>query len=249
VQHWPFYLSNFAWNYALGAAFIAVPLYASALGLTPGEIGTLLSAPVLAQMLLGLMGGALVDRLGGRRVILASCSIMVASGIVLLFARGFWWLVLGQCLMVLSRSSFWPSTWALASTLPDPRKVFGNFNAVINSGQIVGTASAGFVLAAGGFTATFAVLTAMAVLALGIALKLPGSPTRAGGLAAVLGGYRDLLTNRVMYFAMYSSFLAALPLALWSLSTHCSSKRSAITPVLRACSFPRARSAPWPAEF
>ncbi len=78
VRYWPFYLSNFAWNYALGTAFIAVPLYASALGLSPGEIGTLLSAPVLAQMVLALLGGALVDRLGGRRaIVVAGCETHV----------------------------------------------------------------------------------------------------------------------------------------------------------------------------
>ena len=214
MQHWPFYLSNFAWNYALGAAFIAVPLYASALGLSAGEIGTLLSAPVLAQMALGLLGGALVDRLGGRRVMLASCAVMVLGGLALLLARGFWGLVLGQCLMVLSRATFWPSAWMLASTLPEPRKVFGRFNAVINSGQIVGTASVGFVMAAGGFQAAFLALTLLSVLALGVALRLPVTATRAGGLAVVLRGYRELLSNRVIYFAMYSSFLSALPLAL-----------------------------------
>lgn len=214
VRHWPFYLSNLAWNYSLGIGFIAVPLYASALGMSAGEIGTLLSAPVLAQMVLGLLGGALVDRLGGRRVLSAACSFMLIGGIALLLAQGFWGLVLGQCLIVISRSSFWPSSWMLASTMPEPHKVFGRFNAVVNSGQIVGTASAGFILAAGGFKAAFATLAALAAIALAVSVKLPSSERRTGGIDAVLRGYRELLSNRVIYFAVYSSFLSALPLAL-----------------------------------
>lgn len=214
VHHWPFYLCNLAWNYALGIGFIAVPLRASALGLSAGDIGMLLSAPVLAQMVLALLGGALVDRMGGRRIILVSCSAMLAGGLALLFAQGFWTLVLGQGLTVLSRSSFWPSSWALASAMPEPKKVFGRFNSIVNAGQILGTASAGFMIALGGFSMAFGTLAAMGALAILTALGLPHVARKSGGISIALQGYRDLLSTRVIYFAVFSSFLSALPLAL-----------------------------------
>ena len=214
MQHWPFYLCNLAWNYALGIGFIAVPLRASALGLTAGDIGMLLSAPVVAQMVLAFLGGALVDRMGGRRVILVSCSAMLAGGLALIFAEGFWTLVLGQGLTVLSRSSFWPSSWALASAMPEPKKVFGRFNSIVNAGQILGTAGAGFMIALGGFTLAFGTLAAMAAVAIVTALELPHTARKSGGFGAALQGYRDLLSTRVIYFAVFSSFLSALPLAL-----------------------------------
>src|SRR5205085_317449 len=52
--------------------WLAVPLYAHAQGLSNAEIGILFAAPVLAQAPLNLVGGAYTDRIGGRRIMLAS---------------------------------------------------------------------------------------------------------------------------------------------------------------------------------
>src|SRR6185503_6978952 len=105
--------------------WLAVPLYGHSQGLSNAEIGALFAAPVLAQAALNLVGGAYTDRIGGRRIMLAT---------------GFWALLAGQFVLILSRAAFWPATWAMASELPGSRGLqLGRLNAITNVGQIVGT--------------------------------------------------------------------------------------------------------------
>src|ERR1044071_5240967 len=136
--------------------WLAVPLYAASQGLSNAQIGALFAVPVFAQAPLNLVGGAYTDRIGGRRIMLASCFVVVASGLWFALAQGFWMLMTGQIALILSRAAFWPATWAMASELPGARGIqLGRLNAVTNFGQIVGTVICGFVLAGVGFQATF----------------------------------------------------------------------------------------------
>src|SRR5262245_146508 len=136
--------------------WLAVPLYAYAQGLSNAEIGLLFSAPVLAQAPLNLVGGAYTDRIGGRRILIGSSVAIMAAGLWFTIAQGFWMLIAGQAVLIVSRAAFWPATWAMASELPGSRGLqLGRLNAVTNSGQIVGTSLCGFLLAAAGFQATF----------------------------------------------------------------------------------------------
>ena len=98
--------------------WLAVPLYAHAQGLSNAEIGLLFAVPVFAQAPLNLVGGAYTDRIGGRRIMLGSCCVVVIVGLWFLFAHGFWLLLAGQVGLILSRAAFWPATWAMASELP-----------------------------------------------------------------------------------------------------------------------------------
>ena len=71
--HTFFFLASLVWNLGLGMTWLAVPLYAYAQGLSNAQIGLLFSVPVFAQAPLNLVGGAYTDRIGGRRIMLASC--------------------------------------------------------------------------------------------------------------------------------------------------------------------------------
>src|SRR5687768_7221498 len=147
-------------------SWLAIPLYAYSQGLSNAEIGALFAAPVFAQVPFNLAGGAYTDRIGGRRIMLGSCWATVAAGGCFIVADGFWMLMLGQAVMVLSRAAFWPATWAMATELPGARGVqLGRLNAATNLGQIAGTGFCGFLLAAAGFQATFAALSAAGLLA------------------------------------------------------------------------------------
>lgn len=211
-----FFLASFAWNYGLGMTYVVVPLYAHSQGLSGVEIGTLFSMPVFAQVVFNLLGGAWTDRVGGRRIMLASCWLLAGGALELIFAQGFWMLFAGQLLLVLARATYWPATWALASELPGVRSVqLGRLNSTTNFGQIVGTASAGFILAAAGFTPSFLTLAAMgfAAFLLGLATR---EPVRKAGAHAgsVFAGYRELLRLRIMFYAMMCAYLSALPFSL-----------------------------------
>ncbi|HYR33526.1 MAG TPA: MFS transporter [Burkholderiales bacterium] len=216
MQHTSFFLASAAWNFGLGMTWLAVPLYAHSQGLSNAEIGALFAAPVLAQAPLNLVGGAYTDRIGGRRIMLASCFVVVAAGLWFIIAQGFWMLMAGQVALILSRAAFWPATWAMASELPGERGIqLGRLNAVTNFGQIVGTVLCGFVLAAAGFQATFAVLSATGIVSLLAGLATPARTARAPSAARhPLATYLPLLRRRIMVYTMLCAYLSALPFSL-----------------------------------
>ena len=210
----PFFLASFSWNYGLGMTYVAVPLYADHLGLSGAEIGTLFSTPVLIQMAVNLAGGAYSDRVGGRRMMLASALMMGLAALGFLTARGFWMLLAGQVVMVVSRAAFWPATWSMASELPGQRSIqLGRVNSITNLGQIAGTGSCGFVLAFAGYAAAFWVLAAAGVLAWAFGLGSPRSAHRPRH-GSMFGAYRPLLGRPIIYYAVMCAYLSALPLSL-----------------------------------
>ncbi len=196
--------------------WLAVPLYAYSQGLSNAEIGALFAAPVLAQAPLNLVGGAYTDRIGGRRIMLGSCFVVVAAGAWFTMAHGFWMLMAGQLGLILSRAAFWPATWAMASELPGERGVqLGRLNAVTNFGQIVGTAICGFLLAATGFTTTFVALAATGVISLIAGLATPHRPKKVfTSRSHPMAAYLPLLRKRVMVYTMMCAYLSALPFSL-----------------------------------
>lgn len=213
--HLPFFLAAFAWNYSLGMSWLVIPLYAHHLGLAPAQIGTLFAAPVAAQIAINFLGGAYVDRLGGRRIMTASCLIQVAGALMFLAADGFWLLLAAQFVMVLARAAFWPATWAIAAELPGERGVqAGQLNAVTNVAHIFGNASAGFVLALGGFTASLAAMAALGLAAAVVGLATPpGTPGR-GAERGLFANFGVLLRTRLVYYSMACAYLSALPFSL-----------------------------------
>ena len=194
MPHAYFFLSSLAWNLGLGMTWLAVPLAAYSQGLSNAQIGILFAAPVFAQAPLNLVGGAYTDRIGGRRILLGSAGATIAAGLWLMAAHGFWMLLIGQLVLVISRASFWPATWAMASELPGARGVqLGRLNAVTNFGQIVGTTLCGFLLAVVGFEVTFAVLAATGAIALLAGLGTRAQPPKPVPPRHVLAAYLPLL--------------------------------------------------------
>lgn len=216
ASHLPLFLASLTWNYGLGMTYVVVPLYAHSMGLSGIEIGTLFSIPVFFQVTFNLVGGAYTDRIGGRRIMLVSCWLISLGAAGFIFAHGFWTLFACQVLMVLSRSAFWPSTWALASELPGDRGTqLGRLNALTNVGQIAGTASAGFVLALAGFTASFLTLCAMGVVSwfLGLGVRDAARKAHVPG-TSVFANYGPLARMRVIYYTVACAYLSALPFSL-----------------------------------
>jgi MFS transporter, DHA1 family, multidrug resistance protein len=214
--HASFFLASAAWNFGLGMTWLAIPLYAYDQGLSNAEIGALFAAPVLVQAPLNLAGGAYTDRIGGRRIMLASCWATVAAGLWFIIADGFWMLMMGQVVMVVSRASFWPATWAMASELPGARGVqMARLNAITNLGQIAGTGLCGVLLAAAGFAATFAALAAIGLAAFIAGLGSPARPPRpAQPRRSLIAGYAPLLRRRIIHYSILCAYLSALPFSL-----------------------------------
>jgi MFS family permease len=216
VSRLSFFLASLVWNLGLGMTWLLVPLYAASQGLSNAQIGTLFSVPILAQASLNLLGGAYTDRLGGRRIMLASCWIVALSGLWFMVAEGFWMLLAGQVGLVLSRAAFWPATWAMASQLSESRGVdFGRLNAITNLGQIAGGVVCGFLLAATSFDITFAALAATGLMAFFAGLATRGSePKPATPGRNVLAAYGPLLRHRIIQYSVFCAYVSALPFSL-----------------------------------
>src|SRR3954449_13585352 len=180
--------------------WLAVPLYAHSQGMSNAQIGALFAAPVLAQAPLNLVGGAYTDRIGGRRIMLGSCFVVMAAGLWFMLAQGFWMLMMGQIGLILARAAFWPATWAMASELPGNRGIeLGRLNAVTNVGQIAGAALCGFLLAATTFNATFGTLAAAGLVAFAVGLATGSSRPKAHPAGrSVLAAYGPLLRQRII---------------------------------------------------
>jgi MFS family permease len=171
---------------------------------------------VFAQVALNLLGGAYTDRIGGRRIMLASCWASVAAGLWFMVAEGFWMLMVGQALLILSRATFWPATWAMASELPGSRSIeLGRLNAVTNAGQIAGSSLCGVLLAAAGYDATFGVMAATGLIAFFFGLGTRAAPRKvAPAQRHVLAGYWPLLRRRIVHYSILCAYLSALPFSL-----------------------------------
>ncbi len=216
MSHSFFFAASVVWNFGLGMTWLVVPLYAAGQGLSNAQIGALFSAPVVAQVALNLVGGAYTDRIGGRRIMLASCWAIVLSALWFIVAKGFWMLMAGQIGLVLSRAAFWPATWAMASELPGSRGIqLGRLNAATNLGQIAGTGVCGFLLAAAGFDVTFGVLAATGLFAYFAGLGTRPSPRKpAAPERKVLAAYGPLLRQRIIHYSVLCAYLSALPFSL-----------------------------------
>ncbi len=214
-SHLPYFLASFTWNYGLGMTWLVVPLYAYSKGLSGAEIGILFSLPSVAQLAINLVGGAYVDRFGGRRIMLASSVLLAAGAAAMPFAQGFWSLFFAQSVLVLARATFWPANWSIAADLPGERGVqAGRLNAITNLGQILGNGCCGFILAYGGFGATFAVLAAMGVAALLLGFATPRVPRAVVPGQRLFGNYLVLMRVPVLYYGILCAYLSALPFSL-----------------------------------
>jgi predicted MFS family arabinose efflux permease len=213
----PFFASAFAWNLALGMSHVLIPLYAYHLGYSGVAIGTLVSAPVIAQLAFNLVGGVWTDRIGGKRLALASCAMIGVAGIVYAAASTFAVLLFAQLCIILSRSIYWPATWSLGSQLPGDRsRQMGRLNSITSGAQIVGTVAAGLVIAQFGYVTGFAALAfvgGVVAFALMAAFAAPAHrPLQAP--QPILTTYRALARRPSIWFGLATAYMAGLPFSL-----------------------------------
>lgn len=216
MSHPFFFIASLVWNFGLGMTWLVVPLYAAAQGLSNAQIGVLFSAPIFAQVALNLVGGAYTDRIGGRRIMLASCWTITLAALWFTLAKGFWMLMVGQLGLIVSRAAFWPATWAMASDLPGARGIqLGRLNAVTNLGQIAGVGLCGFLLASAGYDATFGMLAATGLIAYLAGLGTRPSPRKPAPPGRnILAAYGPLLRQRIIHYSVLCAYLSALPFSL-----------------------------------
>ena len=212
----PFYSSAFTWNFALGMTQLLIPLYALELGFSGIAIGTLISLPIIVQVIFNLIGGAWTDRVGGMAISLISFAATVAAGVMFALSSSFGALFAAQTMMIVARAVYWPASWTLVSQLPGERsKLMGRLNAVTAFGQIAGTMGGGMIVVASGFAAAFLSVAALGALSFALGLAFRYAPSRPKSKPeSMLATYRMLLGKRSLYYAIACAYVSALPFSL-----------------------------------
>lgn len=208
----------FAWSTGLGFMTLGVPLYAYHLGFSGVAIGSVVALPHLLHLVMRLLGGALLDRIGERRLLLVSYGALIGAGPVFFVAGDIRMLIAAQLLAMVSRSTYWISVQTYASRAAAGRNVnLGWLSATNNAGQILGMACAGVLITLVGFATSFLVLSALGLVALASALALrplTAAAQTAERRPAPFVHFPQLLATPAIHCAILCSFLGALPLTL-----------------------------------
>jgi MFS family permease len=212
------YVSGSLWNICMGMLQILVPLYALSLGFSIIKISSLVSVPVLVELVVRFGGSAISDRFGERRVLQICFLLMALSGATLLFADRYIHLLLAQALAFCSRSTFWTSIQSLGSQLPGTNfgKKLGKLFAWNHGGGLIGLSLGGAVLALLGFQKAFILLTAIAIACVVLSLAFPRVEPKPSGRTfwQITHGIGGFLGYRQIWLAISVSFAAALPSSL-----------------------------------
>lgn len=160
--------------------------YATTLGVGPLLAGLAVSLQPLPGFLLAVPVGAVADRFGRRRVLLAGAAILGLGAMVLATVGSFAGLLAGQLILGLGVLGLGVGGQA-AATMPvgdatvDVRRVSG-FSTALMVGHMVGPTLGGVVTDLGGYRTAFALVIAIAVGIGLISALLPATPR--GGPAA-----------------------------------------------------------------
>jgi len=155
---------------------LIIPLLALSLGFSTSEVGILIGARSILPLFLSIHGGALMDRLGTRRVMLfgtAAAAIMAA-----LFPATGWFpaLLLLQALSGLFMNMNWIGAQTLiAQVCHGDAVTLGRFNFVVRAGTVTAPIVAGALWDFGGPWPTF-ILVAICAVSMHVMVRMVPEP-------------------------------------------------------------------------
>jgi MFS family permease len=209
------YASGFLWNVCMGALQVLVPLYGLSLGYSIVTISSLVSLPVLIELVVRFGGGAFSDRFGERRTLRICFLLMGLAGTTLLGADRYLLIAVAQSLAFCSRSTFWISIQSLVSQLPGAHhgKKLGRLSAWNYAGGFTGLTLGGVILGLLGFAEAFTAIIALSAMCLVLTFVFPHTEPKPHGrrLVHVAGGIGRFLVQRHIWLAVSVSFAASLP--------------------------------------
>lgn len=192
---------------------VIIPLYVYTMNPSPFLFGVVFALPHVLPLLLSIHGGALMDRLGARTVMVA-CTI--AGAIVPLLyplSPSIWALMVLQLLLGLAESMGWLGAQTMIGQYMHGRTVYaGRLSAIVRISQLAAPPMAGVAWDIWGPWGAFLMMSAWAAGAVACALWLPALPqtegARAGSEPRAPIRYRELvprLTDYVTAFGLLRS--------------------------------------------
>jgi predicted MFS family arabinose efflux permease len=186
------------------------PVYAQDLRLTHVQVGALFAASSATMLLTALPIGVVTDRLGARRLTVASALLVAASAVGQGLARDFW-------LLLASRAAFgvaWGAVWTagIAFIAEERRSGLGAAIPVAGVSAAVGPAFAGVAVGEFGLTVPFVAIGALAALVSLLLLRSPPTvrpeavdPPRLRTMLRSIRGNRPVLAGVVLLTAAGTS--------------------------------------------
>ncbi len=184
-------------------AAVIVPLHAYSLNPSPLTFGLVFSAAHILPLFFSIHTGALIDRLGARRVMLAMTSLGAIMPLFYPFAPTVWVLIVLQMFLGFAESMGWLGAQAMIGQyMQGKTKYAGRLSFIIRIGQFAAPTSAGLAWDAWGATGAFIMMSLWASGAVVCALLLPPKEASASTAHRLPGRYaalRGLMPNPADY--------------------------------------------------
>jgi len=187
-------------------------------GISLGLAGLAAAVQSASGFALGFVGGSLSDRIGARRVLLASLLVMTVAFGLMPLIRAAWEAFALYVLWGIGSGAFWPSQSALLAGLTPPDRRAGSYalqRLAMNAGVAVGGVVGGLIASVAhpaSFTVLFLIDCASFIAYTLVLLRVPTPelhPERAGG------SWRAVARDRVVVeFALLNALFIAASIAL-----------------------------------
>ncbi len=183
---------------------VIVPLYVATMNPTPVMFGLVFSAGHLLPLFLSIHTGALMDRLGARRVMLVCTSIGALVPLIYPAAPWIWAVVALQMLFGFSESMGWLGAQTMIGQYMFGKTVYaGRLSVVIRIGQLVAAPMGGLAWDLAGPWGAFVLLSLWGFGAVACAVMLPPLPDRAPPAIGRTARMRALMPTAADYITAF----------------------------------------------
>jgi MFS family permease len=190
--------------------------------LTLLEVGAAISIASFVSLPAGPWLGALVDRLGAKRVLLAGNLLQAVGFLAYLVVESFAAVLLWTVVVTVGRTAFWGSYGNIVAAISRPgerERWFGFLGALRNVGFAVGGLASGLAVAVGtdlAFAAVVAANAASYLLAFGLLLAVP--ETRPEAPTHLPGRWADVLRDRPYRLLVVAQVGYSLPMMILNIA-------------------------------
>ncbi|MGB3769518.1 MAG: MFS transporter [Rhodococcus sp. (in: high G+C Gram-positive bacteria)] len=207
-------LVSAAFVIALGFGIVApaLPGFALAFGVDAFAVTVIISAFAATRLIFAPASGALVQRVGERRVYLTGLLVVAVSTGLCAVAQSYWQLLVFRSLGGIGSTMFTVSALGLLIRIapPDRRgRVSGMYASSFLAGTVMGPFVGGIVLEVGGLRAPFvfyAVTLVAAAAVVAVGLRSPAATTESDGNAPVALRFLDAVQSPTYRSALLSNF-------------------------------------------
>jgi MFS family permease len=206
MRLWRFCLAALVYDWVVFIAWVAIPIRAESLRVTPTQLGLLITAHSVLYVGNSLFVGRLADRMSKPFLAFLGCAGAIASFAAIARADSLLLLFLTVPLLAVAASCFWPSVQGSVGTETDParmERVLALFNVMWSGGKALGFVCGGWLAARFGETATLWIAAGTVIPILALYPWRKGTPAPAPREAPVgnRAGFR-----RVAYVANFVAF-------------------------------------------